>query len=353
MLPHDAKPGGPPAASEPKSSLLVLELWGLGDLVIASPFLQAASERYAVTLLAKPYAKDLHQRFWPAVQVQPFVAPWTSFRRKYRIYAWPWIEMLRLRRSSLGRFDIGLSGRWDPRDHLLLHLLGVKRRLGFSRLRSRVFLTDPLPRPEPTAHRYEYWRTLGRALGLELPPRERLPLGMPSGRSEILVHTGAGQAIRVWPLERYARIIQRLRQQGSAVQIACDPDQRAWWLEMGETEVATPRTVAELMNLIDRAFIVMGNDSGPSHLAALCGVPTFTVFGPQLPEWFAPLHPLGETIEGKPCPYKPCSDYCRFPVPYCMIDNTEEEVWQRVEQFLAARRRSAPPGRNVLASPSD
>jgi len=26
-------------------------------------------------------------------------------------------------------------------------------------------------------------------------------------------------------------------------------------------------------------------------------VPTFTIFGPQLPEWFAPLHPEAEWIE--------------------------------------------------------
>jgi hypothetical protein len=64
--------------------------------------------------------------------------------------------------------------------------------------------------------------------------------------------------------------------------------------------------------LIDRAGAFIGNDSGPGHLAAFCGVPTFTLFGPQLPEWFAPLHPGSEWLEGKACPYKPCSDYCRY-----------------------------------------
>src|SRR5947209_4754455 len=51
-----------------KSKLLVVELWGLGDLVIATPFLHAASEHYDVTLLAKPYAKDLQARFWGRVK---------------------------------------------------------------------------------------------------------------------------------------------------------------------------------------------------------------------------------------------------------------------------------------------
>jgi len=37
-----------------KAKLLVVNLWGLGDLVIATPFLQAASQTFEVVLLAKP-----------------------------------------------------------------------------------------------------------------------------------------------------------------------------------------------------------------------------------------------------------------------------------------------------------
>jgi heptosyltransferase-2 len=266
--------------------------------------------------------------------VLDFVAPWTAFRHKYRLLSWPWGKLLALRRLRQPRFELGLSARWDPRDHLLLWLLGAQRRLGFGRLKSEIFLTDPLPRPEPTAHRYEHWRALGRALELELPMRQHLGEGVLEGSREVLVHSGAAQPVRVWPLERYARLVGRLRQHHYRVQVACDPDQRAWWVKAGENDLAVPRTVKELMDLMDRAGAFIGNDSGPSHLAACCGVPTYTLFGPQLPEWFAPLHPQGELFEGKPCPYKPCSDYCRFPVAYCMANIGEEEVWRQLEPFL-------------------
>ena len=314
----------------------------MGDLVIATPFLQAASERYDVTLLAKPYAKDLRRRFWPRIRVTPFIAPWTAFRRKYRLLAWPWREIFRLRDLARQRFNIGLSARWDPRDHLLLKLLRAQRRLGFPRLRSEFFLTEPLSRPAPTAHRYENWRVLGNALGLDLPAREELPRPTGHRRFEVMVHTGAGQPVRVWPLERYQNLVARLRRQGFHVRVACDPDQRAWWQKTSEPEIVTPRTVSELLLLIDRAAALIGNDSGPCHLAACCGVPTFTLFGPQLPEWFAPLHPAAETLEGKPCPYKPCSDYCRFPVPYCMVNSGEDEVGTRVTAFLRRVLKDTP-----------
>jgi len=318
-----------------KPKLLVIELWGLGDLVIATPFLQAASRKYAVTLLAKPFALDLQARFWREVTVEPFVAPWTAFKHKYRLFSWPWRELFGLRKLVKPRFDAGLSARWDPRDHLLLTLLGVKMRVGFPRMGSQVFLSQPLVRPDPRAHRYEHWRVMARALEMELPPRERLPIPPPRAGGEILIHTGAGQPVRVWPLPRYRSLVQRLRQENYRVQVVCDPDQRGWWLDAGERNVASPTTVTELFTLVDRAGVFIGNDSGPGHLAAFCGVPTFTLFGPQLPEWFAPLHPAARWFEGKACPYKPCSDYCQFSAPICMVNTSEEEIWQEIKPFVA------------------
>lgn len=324
-----------PPSHDVKPKLLVVELWGLGDLVIATPFLKAASERYDVTLVAKPYAQDLQKRFWEGVTVIPFVAPWTAFKHKYRLFAWPWRTILRLRQAlARERFDVGLSARWDPRDHLLLLIVRARARLGFPRLGSQRVLTQSLGRPVPEAHRYENWRLLGKALGFELPEREKLALGVARPHGEVLVHTGAGQPVRVWPLARYRNLVLRLRAKNYRVQVACDPDQQKWWVAAGETSVATPRTVTDLLQLVDRAGAFIGNDSGPGHLSAFSEVPTFTLFGPQLPEWFAPLHPRSEWAEGKACPYKPCSDYCRFTTPCCMANSSEEEVCARVEAFL-------------------
>ncbi len=318
-----------------KPKLLIVELWGMGDLIIATPFLRAATKEFSVTLVAKPYAQGLRDRFWPEVQVVPFVAPWTAFTGKYRLHRWPWRGLTRLRRLlAKEKFDFALSARWDPRDHFLLWLTGARERLGFHRMGSRMFLTQSLSRPDPRDHRYEYWCRLGSALGLTLPKRHEIPVTSSLPRRNVLVHTGAGQAVRVWPLDSYRQLVARLRGLYHPVVVACDPDQREWWLRAGEAAVATPKTVGELLTLLDQAGVFVGNDSGPGHLAAFCGVPTLTLFGPQIPEWFSPLHPETVCIEGKPCPYKPCSDYCRFPTPYCLQNITEAEVWLALERML-------------------
>ncbi len=318
-----------------KPRLLVLELWGLGDLVIATPFLRAAAETFAVTLLAKPYAQELRPRLWPAVEVVPFTAPWTAFRGKYQLWRWPWGEILRRGRELRAKeFDYAVSARWDPRDHLVLKIIGARERLGFARLKSQRYLTQALTRPAPLAHRSEYWRVAGAALGLAWPPEPQV-MAQPMVRPPVVfIHSGARLPLRVWPLDNVHALVLALRQQGYTVQVACDADQRDWWSARGEPAVC-PHSVTELLGCLDRAGVFIGNDSGPGHLAASCGLPTFTLFGPQLHEWFAPLHPAAEVFEGRACPYKPCSDYCRFATPFCLWDVPVEEVRPRVERFLA------------------
>jgi heptosyltransferase-2 len=326
-----------------KPKLLILELWALGDLVIASPFIRAASEKYTVTLLAKPFAAEMQQRLWPAVELAPFTSPWTAFRffSKYNLWQWPWKEMLRLRRELLAKdFDYGVSGRWDPREHFVLQALGVRERLGFPRLKSERYLTQALARPDPLAHRSEYWRIAANALGLALPPHSEIFKISRQKPPVILIHSGAGRPLRVWPLKNFLEIAGRLRQSGYSVQIACDDNQADWWRGQGE-KVLCPRSITELLGCLDAAGVFIGNDSGPGHLAASCGLPTFTLFGPQLHEWFAPMHPASEVFEGHACPYKPCSDYCRFPAPFCLWDITVDQVWPRIQKFAGLHLRSA------------
>lgn len=310
----------PSQDSPPLPRLLAVELWGLGDLALAMPFLRVASERTEVTLLAKPHAAPLLARFAPKVQHVPLVAPWTAFRGKYRLHRWPWRELLRLRRELRARhFALGVSARPDPRDHVLLAFGGVRRRLGFARAGSKKFLTDALPRPAHP-HRAEHWRALANALDWELPALTALPPTGSIATRRIVIHTGAGQPVREWPRERFENLAARLRDSGWEVVLLDD----------------SLRDLDQLLATLATAARFIGNDSGPGHLAALLGVPTFTIFGPQLPELFAPQHPRAAWIDGAPCPFKPCFDACRFAAPNCLLELSADAVWSRVQPWLAS-----------------
>jgi len=320
-------------AKSDKPKLLVIELWGLGDLAIATAFLKGACEKYDVTLIAKPHAVEIQPYFWPAVKVIPFTAPWTRFAQKYDLFKWNWGSFFELVKTVRKEgFDLALSARWDPRDHLLMSFCRVKERLGFPRASSGIFLTKALSHPSRELHRYEYWRALGEEIGVELPARSKAIEPTNPIRS-ILFHSGAAQPVRIWPLNRALGIVNRLRAVGFIVQVACDPNQQAWWRQQNE-EAVTPVNIDQLMALLDAADLFIGNDSGPGHVAAAAGVPTFTIFGPQLPELFLPVHSMAGYVEGKPCRYKPCSDNCRYPTPHCIDGLSEGEVWGFLQQYL-------------------
>jgi len=297
-------------------TLLVTELWGLGDLALAVPFLKAAAATRRVVLVAKPHAAPLIARFAPGVELYPLVAPWTAFRGKYRLLDWPWRTLGRAVRDLRGRkFGTGVSARPDPRDHVLLMLAGARRRYGFPRAGSSPFLSDPIP-PPALPHRADHWSSLASALGF------RIDSASPARRTgrRILIHAGAGQPVRVWPRERFIKLAAELEGLG-------------WHTEIVDDSLVG---IERLMDKLDSFDRFIGNDSGPGHIAALLGVPTFTIFGPQLPELFAPRHPDARWVEGAPCRYKPCRDYCRFSEPLCLTALDVETVRREVVNWLNA-----------------
>lgn len=302
-------------AARRRPRLLVVELWGLGDLALAMPFLRVAVQHADVDLLAKPHAALLLRRFCPEANLIPFTAPWTAFIHKYQLARWPWSEIAAVVAGLRSRrFDAAVSARHDPRDHALMALTGAQLRAGFSRVGSAPLLTDALPHPS-RPHRAEYWRALSERLGWTLPATDTLSV-KPGKR--IAIHTGAGQPARIWPRERFEEIAAKVRASGWSVTVLDD----------------SLRDLDTLLDTLAGADRFIGNDSGPGHLAALLGVPTFTLFGPSLPEVFHPVHPNAAWVEGRTCPYKPCRDYCRFSAPRCLRDIPVEEVWSELQAWL-------------------
>jgi len=323
--------------SSSRPGLLVVELWGLGDLALAVPFLREAARHADVTLVAKPQWAPLMAAFCSEVELIPFSSPWTVFTAKYRLYSWPWRTLAGLVKTlRKRRFDIGMSARADPRDHLLLRLAGVQRCVGIPRAGSGVLLSTRLAKGR-TLHRAAVWRQLAATQGWAMPAPITRRLRPPWPGALIVVHSGASQPTRIWPLERFAELVRRLRNTGRAVQVLCDPGQVPAWHKLGEA-VTVPENLSVLLEALAAATLFVGNDSGPGHVAALCGVPTFTVFGPTLVHIFSPAHPAAAWIEGRPCRYKPCFDACRYDTPRCIEGISVDEVWSAVALWIATAR---------------
>lgn len=329
--------GFPTAGSRPAGSLpalLVAELRGTGDIAILIPFLQVASQHYQVTLLAPPNAAGLLSHFVPSVELIPCVAPWALYYNDWKLGRWPWREIGGLLRTLRARRFSAAVSVWPlAADHLFLRLARPKKILGFAQ-RGRGLLLNHNLRREKHTHRPEAWRRLALALDLPALPVARPRLLPVVTSRHIILHTGASQRLRVWPLARYAALLKKLRAAGWEPSVLCDRWQLPLWEELGEPLARVATGMGDLIGTIAGGAAFLGNDSGPGHIAALCGVPTFTLFGPQLPELFAPDHPQAGWVEGKPCRYKPCYDHCRYAEPHCLTGLQTDEVWEQLERWL-------------------
>lgn len=161
-----------------------------------------------------------------------------------------------------------------------------------------IFPTQPAP--ESDVHAASFLLGTLAALGIEraLDATSLQIDSRPMG--EILVHPGSGSTRKNWPPQLFARVLERLHEAGAPLSLVVG---EADAVAAGAVEMALgqplPRVEGSLMDLASRlaaARAYLGNDSGVSHLAGLCGAPSFVLFGPTDPRVWAPLGPRVSTL---------------------------------------------------------
>ena len=114
------------------------------------------------------------------------------------------------------------------------------------------------------------------------------------GKTPVLIHPGSGGSFKVWPLQRWWHLIHTLLHDARvAVILVLGPaDEAARPLaeaakSMG-AHLATDISLPRLAALASQCRMLIGNDSGVTHLAAALGTPTIAIFGPTCGQVWAP-----------------------------------------------------------------
>jgi hypothetical protein len=118
----------------------------------------------------------------------------------------------------------------------------------------------------------------------------------------IVIHPGSGGRAKRWPVSRFEALSQALKERGHQVRWIVGEDD----LHMdgqGELRAAMARWRAEVISSLDGlvdaglgASLWIGNDSGPSHLMGMLGVPLLVLFGPTDPVVWSPVGPRVRVI---------------------------------------------------------
>jgi heptosyltransferase-1 len=118
-----------------------------------------------------------------------------------------------------------------------------------------------------------------------------------------LLTPGAGWQAKQWPAKRFGELAQRLASREYSVLVNTAPNEEP----LGESVVDASSgsaqivscTIPQLIALIRRTSLFVGGDTGPTHLAAMLGVPTVALFGPTDPRRNGPYYPRTTVLRNR------------------------------------------------------
>ena len=352
-----------PQPSATLSSVLVMKFFGLGSLLLSTPFLSALRRFHPDTkiiYLTFESNRTLLDRLpQPDIRLTISTASARSFLRTA-------ISALRtIRRKNVQVvFDLEFFSKFST---LVSALSRSPVRVGYelpARWR-RMNLTHPVPL-EHAAHVTEVFLNQLKAVvpsGIACPPvtslgathaerismQQKLSLGANGARViSVNINAGATSYERRWDPRRFVSLVNTIRardahsrfffvgsrHERSYVEHALqhDPDLRAC-----ATNCAGDLTLGELIALLQRSEFLLTNDSGTMHIAAAAGTRVVALFGPESPRLYGPSGISRVIYKAIPC--SPCLNVYTaklFACPYdaqCMKEILVEEVVEAVEQI--------------------
>jgi ADP-heptose:LPS heptosyltransferase len=120
-----------------------------------------------------------------------------------------------------------------------------------------------------------------------------------AGKRLILVNPNASKliSIRKWPLDRYAELVRRLLedpQNACAITgVASEWEDAKFIADRVNSDrlinLTGKTTLEELIGVFNIADLLVTNDSGPAHFAALTDIDVIVFFGPETPALYKPL----------------------------------------------------------------
>jgi len=351
IIPAKLKPF--PDGTESIKRILIIEIVGMGDAVLATSIIRPLKERFPeskIVFLGNP-------AFIPVVENSfdeclPLSAPWVRKKSKLSWINPDWIKFLKetalLRRE---RFDLSVDIRCDFRAAYLSHRIGARRRLGFDFGLGAYFYTDLVPYGNLTHRSQEYAKILEH---FDFPTETCSPY-LVSGEKNIesilqklniirdnyyLIHPGAARKYKIWPADSFARVINILRKthpQLQPVLIGGSADLAAMnsieTLTGNQIKIYQP-LIGELNALIAGAKFVLCNNTGVMHAAAALGKNVVTFIGPTDELIWSPLgtdHIMLQKSKDLDC--HPCGEeICVRPESPCIELITPQEVISALEK---------------------
>lgn len=373
--------------------ILIIKLDGIGDVVLATPFLRELRKFYPsaeITMVVDPSSRSLleHCPYIDLLKAYSCQRRDTKVGHDARVKKGIFSKVRSKLKSGLsllcwagnefkGRYDLAIVPRWGPNTPpvgLLTFLSGAKKRVTFSEsasLRScakwwwNFFYTDVVHTARSVHERdinLELINYLGgapesNALELWLPESAKKSVKKMEASCGIFSQTvcvafGSLMKVKEWHADKYGQVITWIlsntacqvlliggpMEAGNGEALACQFDPGRVINLAGKTNLC------ETTVLLENSLLYIGNDSGCMHLATAVNTPVVMVScfpkdgDPRdlnSPARFGPCPEVPSVVLQPEKALPPCDRQCNAGEAHCIEQVTVDEVIAAVDQMLS------------------
>ena len=366
------------------NKFLIINPFGIGDVLFTTPVIRAIKDRYPDSFIG----------YWSNERVGELLKDNPKIDRVFalsrgdvkRIYKNSPLKRLsalfkliiEIRKE---KFDIAFDFSLDSRYGLLSKLARIKRRIGLDYKGRGRFLTDKIALKACSGkHVIEHNLDLLKFINIE--PKDKSPDLVASEKdkakargilkeygvatTDILIGVAPGggaswgkDAIyKQWPAEKFAEVVSRLVKDSNVKIVLLGSEEEkpiteiVWipafaGMTRGDKSGTVPifldlvgkLSLKELAAIISELKLLICNDGGPLHMAVALGIKTVSMFGPVDENVYGPYPPNEKhVVVKKDLPCRPCYKAFKFTGcsnnRKCLEDITIDEVFVRVKGLL-------------------
>jgi lipopolysaccharide heptosyltransferase I len=299
--------------AESFKKILIIKPSSLGDIVQTLPALSALRKSFIdakISWLIRP-------EFALLIENHPDIDELIAFDREFLGRAWynqrafnALLGLIRKLREE--NFDAVFDFQGLFRTAALGWLCGCKNRFGMKNARelSNLFYTQKVRQDKNCIHVVDYYLKIVQTAGAKnveakfiIPTDDKAfdyvngllaSHDIEPGKFACFV-TGSAHTDKCWPIERFAILAEKIYSQLGLKIVASGATSERGLNEKFKLLTKAPvidltgkTDLNQLKALLSSAGIVIGNDTGPSHIAAALGVPVVMIFGRSNPARVAP-----------------------------------------------------------------
>ena len=309
--------------------ILFIKMWSIGDGILTLPLIKAAKLKYPEAQIDVLSHKRLNHLFDNNKNISNLILFNDNLKEIKPLYK---------------KYDLSIDTDPYLNSSALITWYSGKASLGFSHsVRSKLFDTTSEFKEQHTFQNYvDLLEKINIQTNKELEKiqtdnetKERVEEILKENNLDnfiVGISPGVGESgrTRMWPLEKFAKLIDYLIENKKAKIVIIDgPDN----LEVAEkltnltkhpiTNLAGKTTKKESLYLIEKCDLFISNDTGPMHMAAAQKTRTIGIFGPNTPIRWAPY---GDNISiYKKTECSPCISNKKGITPECKYKGTELE----------------------------